>query len=114
MLSEDTEKGCALSRALIASAMAHFVYILEAQNGNYYIGYTTNLEKRMKAHSEGKGAKFTRAFGFKKLLYSEKYRSKSKAMRREAELKKLTRKEKETLLSIRLTLSPKPTLAKLS
>lgn len=78
--------------------MAHFVYILEAQNGKYYIGYTNNLEKRMKAHSAGKGAKFTRAFGFKKLLYSEKYRSKSKAMRREAELKKLTRAQKTVLM----------------
>lgn len=78
--------------------MAHFVYILEAQNGKYYIGYTNNLEKRMKAHSEGKGAKFTRAFGFKKLLYSEKFRSKSKAMKREAELKRFTRKEKKELM----------------
>lgn len=78
--------------------MAHFVYILEAQNGKYYIGYTNNLEKRMKAHAEGKGAKFTRAFGFKKLLYSETFRSKSKAMRREAEIKKMGRKEKEDLV----------------
>lgn len=80
-------------------AANYFVYILESTDGKFYIGYTNNLEKRMKAHAEGKGAKFTRGFGFKKLLYSETFRSKSKAMKREAELKRLSRAEKTALIS---------------
>lgn len=74
-----------------------FVYILEAKDGSYYVGYTTDLKRRMVAHKSGKGAKFTRAFGFKKLLYSESHPSKSAALKREAALKKLTRQEKKAL-----------------
>lgn len=77
--------------------MPHFVYILEAAYGNYYTGYTTDLGRRMKEHREGRGAKFTMGFGFKRLLYHETYRTKSAALKREAYLKTLTRKEKKLL-----------------
>ena len=72
--------------------------MLESKNGKLYTGYTTDLEKRMEAHKQGKGAKFTRAFGFKELRYHEKFSNKIKAMQREAEIKKLSRLEKEALL----------------
>lgn len=78
--------------------MKHFVYILQTRNGHYYTGYTTDLDKRMKAHQEGKGAKFTRAFGFKKLLYHKFFKTKSKALKREAAIKKLSRLEKTKLI----------------
>lgn len=77
---------------------AHFVYILQSNDGKYYTGYTTDLDRRMAAHKSGKGAKFTRAFGFKKLLYHESHPSKSAALKREAQLKKLSRVEKKTLM----------------
>ncbi len=76
----------------------HFVYILQSNDGKYYTGYTTDLARRMAAHKSGKGAKFTRAFGFKKLLYHETHPTKSAALKREAELKKLTRIEKSALI----------------
>lgn len=76
----------------------YFVYILQSADGKYYTGYTTDLERRMEQHKSGKGAKFTRGFGFDKLLYHEEYRTKSRAMKREAELKGWTRAEKETLM----------------
>lgn len=75
----------------------HFVYVIECMDGRFYTGYTNNLQKRMLAHTEGKGAKFTRSFGFKKMLYNEAYHTKSRAMKREAEIKSLTRSEKEKL-----------------
>jgi putative endonuclease len=78
----------------------HFVYILQSRDGRYYIGYTTDLKRRMAAHKNGTGAKFTRAFGFKKLLYSEKHPSKSAALKREAALKKLSRFEKHALITL--------------
>ncbi len=77
----------------------HFVYILEAANGNYYTGYTVDLDRRMEQHKTGKGSKFVRAFGFQKLLYFEKHRSKSKALKREAALKRLTRPQKQVLIA---------------
>lgn len=72
----------------------HFVYILQANNRNLYVGYTTDLQRRMQAHASGKGAKFTRAFGFGKLLYHETHPTKSSALRREAEIKKWSRLQK--------------------
>lgn len=78
---------------------SYFVYILQSSHGKYYTGYTNNLEKRMKTHQEGKGSKFIRAFGFGKLLYHEKYPTQSEAMRRESEIKQLSRIEKEKLIS---------------
>ncbi|HLD69628.1 MAG TPA: GIY-YIG nuclease family protein [Candidatus Omnitrophota bacterium] len=76
----------------------YFVYILQSKNGKYYTGYTTDLNRRMEQHKTGKGSKFVRGFGFKKLLYHESYNTKSKALKREAELKRWSRSEKETLI----------------
>ncbi len=79
----------------------YFVYILQVSNGKYYTGYTADLERRMKQHRSGNGSKFIRAFGFGKLLYHEKYRSKSKALKREAEIKGWSREEKENLIHVK-------------
>ena len=76
----------------------HFVYILQSADGRYYVGYTTDLTRRMDQHREGTGAKFTRGFGFGKLLYHEVHPTKSDAMKREVELKRLSRAEKEALM----------------
>lgn len=76
----------------------HFVYILQSSDGKFYIGYTTDIQRRMAAHKSGKGAKFTRGFGFKKLLYHEAHPTKSAALRREATLKKWSRAEKKILI----------------
>lgn len=77
----------------------HYVYILQASDGRFYTGYTTDLKRRMNEHKNRKGAKFTRAFGFKKLLYHETCLTKSKALKREAKLKCLVRSEKKALIS---------------
>ena len=78
---------------------SHFVYILQSADGKYYTGYTTDLERRMLQHKTGHGAKFTRAFGFKKLLYHECFLTKSAALKREAEIKRWSRKEKKALIT---------------
>jgi len=77
---------------------SHFVYILQSADGKYYTGYTTDLDRRMDEHKTGRGAKFTRGFGFKKLLYHETLASKSAALKREAEIKRWSREEKKTLI----------------
>lgn len=79
--------------------MEYFVYMLECADGTYYIGWTTNLEKRVIAHNTAKsGAKYTKPRRPVSLKYFEKMPSKSAAMKREYELKQLTRQEKEKLL----------------
>ncbi len=77
----------------------YFVYILESSDGKYYVGYTTDLKRRMKQHKNGTGAKFTRGFGFRKLLYQESYATKSEALKREAEIKSWSRDQKRALFS---------------
>ena len=79
--------------------MAHYVYILSCGDGTFYTGWTTDLEKRVKVHNQGKGAKYTRSRLPVKLLYSEEYSEKGEELRREAAIKKLTRRQKEKLIA---------------
>ena len=76
----------------------NYVYIVECSDGTFYTGWTVDLEKRIKSHSSGKGAKYTRGRGPVKLLYYEKFNNKSDAMKREYEIKKLNRQQKEILI----------------
>ena len=74
------------------------VYILECADGTLYTGVTTDLERRVKEHAEGKGAKYTRTHGVRMIRYSETGLTQSMALRREAEIKKWTRDMKEKFL----------------
>jgi len=76
----------------------HFVYIAECADGTLYTGYAANVEKRIATHNAGKGAKYTRGRRPVRLVYAEACPSQSDALRREAAIKKLTRKKKLLLL----------------
>ena len=69
--------------------MHYYVYMLISKSNKpiSYIGYTNNLKKRIKLHNSGKGAKFTRGRKWK-LIYKEKFNSKSRAISREYYIKK--------------------------
>lgn len=69
--------------------MSFFVYIIGSiqPRRRTYVGWTTDIRKRIKAHNTSKGAKFTRGSQWK-LLYKEKFETKSEAMKREIQLKK--------------------------
>tara|TARA_B110000196_G_C20723795_1_gene465423 strand:- start:334 stop:588 length:255 start_codon:yes stop_codon:yes gene_type:complete len=70
--------------------MTFFVYVLSNYNKNRlttYVGYTNNIEKRLKLHNKGKGAKFTRGRKWK-LIYNEKFKTKKEAISREYYIKK--------------------------
>ena len=71
-----------------------FVYILECQNNSFYTGVTNDLDKRMKAHAEGKGSKYVYKNSFKKLLRTKQCKNKSEACKYEYEIKKLPRNQK--------------------
>ena len=75
-----------------------YVYILRCKDDTLYTGITDNLEKRIKMHNLGTGAKYTRGRGPVELRYSETLPDKSSALRREHEIKKLSRYEKLKLI----------------
>ncbi|MFA5936114.1 MAG: GIY-YIG nuclease family protein [Patescibacteria group bacterium] len=74
------------------------VYILRCSDGSLYTGITTNLEARLAKHNDGTGAKYTRSKRPVHLVWSERKRNEGNARKREAALKKLTKREKETLV----------------
>lgn len=80
--------------------MQYFVYILKCADGTYYIGNTQDLDKRLRQHNgeiRG-GAKYTRSRRPVKFLYTERAESVNQALKREIELKALTRAEKTQLI----------------
>ena len=70
------------------------LYILECRDGSLYTGITDRLEYRLAAHRSGKGAKYTRGRGPLRLRYLEECADHSAALKRDIEIKKLTRNEK--------------------
>ena len=76
----------------------NYVYILECCDNTLYTGWTNDLEKRIKVHSSGKGAKYTRGRLPVKLVYFEKFHDKRLAMKREYAIKQLSREEKLKLI----------------
>lgn len=75
-----------------------FVYVMLCRRNTLYTGITNDLEKRFKAHKEGKGGRYTRSHTPLAILYRQSYRTRSRALQREAEIKKWRRKEKLKLI----------------
>ena len=73
----------------------NYTYLLQCADGSLYCGWTNHLQERVKAHNEGRGAKYTRGRRPVKLVYFEEFATRQEAMRREYQIKKLTRQEKE-------------------
>jgi len=76
----------------------YFIYILRCRDNTLYTGITNNIEKRMKAHSSGKGAKYVKTRLPFKMVYCEEALDKSSALKREIAIKKLCKKDKEDLV----------------
>lgn len=74
------------------------VYILECGDGTLYTGITDDLPRRLKAHAEGRGAKYTRGRAPLTLRYQESATDKGAALKRECAIKRLTRSEKLALI----------------
>ncbi len=75
------------------------LYILECKDGSLYTGITDDLPRRLAAHRSGKGAKYTRGRGPFVIRYTETCESHSVALRREIQVKKLTRPQKDRLIA---------------
>lgn len=76
----------------------NYTYIVECSDGTLYTGWTNNIEKRIEAHNEGKGAKYTKTRLPVKLRYYETFQTKQEAMQREYQIKRLSRGEKLELI----------------
>jgi putative endonuclease len=77
----------------------YYIYIILCSDGSFYTGSTNNIEKRFRDHLLGKGARYTRSHKPVKIIYREKFSTKSGALKREAEIKKLSRVKKEVLVN---------------
>jgi putative endonuclease len=79
--------------------MPHFVYIVRCKDGSLYTGYAKDPAARLERHNTGKGAKYTAGRRPVTLVFTQKFRSLSRALKREHELKQWTRSRKEALVS---------------
>lgn len=77
----------------------HHVYVVHCADDTLYTGYTTDVERRVRIHNQGKGARYTRARLPVVLVHTESYVTKAEAMRREYALKRLTRKQKQEIIN---------------
>jgi predicted GIY-YIG superfamily endonuclease len=77
------------------------VYLLRCRDGSLYTGITNDLPKRLKVHAAGKASRYTRSRLPVSLTYTEPQASKSRALKREAAIKKLSRRHKECLIGTR-------------
>ena len=76
----------------------NYTYIVKCSDGTFYTGWTNDLTRRMEAHNQGRGAKYTKARRPVTIIYYETFETKEEAMKREYAIKRLSRKEKEELI----------------
>ncbi|KOX94945.1 GIY-YIG nuclease family protein [Haloarcula rubripromontorii] len=76
----------------------YHVYVLRCSDNTFYTGYTTDVERRVREHDAGDGAKYTRGRTPVELIHVESFDSQSDAMSREYEIKQYSRAEKERLV----------------
>ena len=76
-----------------------FVYILNCSDGTLYTGITNDLDRRIKAHNAGTASKYTRVRRPVSIVYSEEVETKGDALRRELQIKRLTRSEKMAIIT---------------
>ena len=76
-----------------------FCYIVVCADGTYYTGWTTDPGRRARQHNQGRGARYTRQRSPVQLVYVEEQPDRSSAMRREVQIKRMSRARKETLIA---------------
>lgn len=76
----------------------NYTYMLKCADETLYCGWTNDLEKRLKVHNDGKGAKYTRSRLPVTLVYYEEFETAKEAQKREYQIKNLSRKEKLKLI----------------
>ena len=78
--------------------MSFYTYIAKCSDNTYYTGYCKNIEARENMHNSGKGAKYTRGRTPIEIVYFEEFETISEALKREIEIKKMTKAKKKKLI----------------
>jgi putative endonuclease len=76
---------------------SYWVYMVLCDDGSYYTGYSNDVASRFERHRKGRGARYTRMHGPKKVVHVEEFRTRAAATRREREIKALSHKAKREL-----------------
>jgi putative endonuclease len=84
----------------------YYLYILQCKDKSLYTGIALDVEKRLKEHKTGKGARYTRAHEPARIVHTEMFPTRSAALKREAEIKKWPREKKLRLFSARYITRP--------
>lgn len=95
----DRDAGWTWGRFRRQCKVAYFVYIVKCADGTLYTGISTDVARRVAEHNAGTGAKYTRTRRPVCVVYVEEAGDRSAASRREFEIKRLSRKEKEALIA---------------
>lgn len=85
----------------------NYTYIVRCSDDSLYTGWTNDLEKRLRAHNEGKGARYTKSRRPVELVYYETFETKEEAMSREWAIKHMNREQKKRLLTAAPVLLPR-------
>lgn len=85
---------------VLLSKIMYYVYIVECQDKTLYTGITTDVKRRFREHSSGKGGAYTRSKKVRRVLYTEKHPDRSSALKREAQIKSWPRKKKLALINL--------------
>ena len=76
-----------------------YVYILQCADGTLYTGITNDIDRRLKAHNAGTASKYTRVRRPVAMVYQEEIDTKGNALRRELQIKSMSRQHKIDLLN---------------
>jgi len=76
----------------------YFVYLAQCKDGSIYTGSTSDVERRLKEHQAGKGGSYTRSHAVERVVHTEAFSTRGKALKREAQIKSWPRTEKLTLI----------------
>jgi len=79
--------------------MDYYVYIILCEDDSYYTGHARDVWSRFNEHLRGTGARYTKIHKPQKLVYAERFSSRGEAIRREREIKRLSRSEKKRLVT---------------
>ena len=76
----------------------YYVYVIECKDKTLYTGITTDIQRRFREHSSGKGGAYTRSKKVQRILYTEQFETRGQAQKREAEIKGWRRDKKLSLI----------------
>lgn len=78
-----------------------YTYLIRCEDGSFYVGHTSDLDRRFKEHSQGKGGRYTNLHRPIEILYHEEFSTEKESMDRERQIKGWRREKKENLFKIK-------------